>query len=84
MFLSKADKSLRYLESTARLYKGWSNYNITGLINYTDDFAAVNNNQTLQKYPEIVLTGIKQPLLKTPLYFELGGHLRLFVSRRRR
>jgi LPS-assembly protein len=28
---------------------------------------------TLQKYPEIVATGIKQPLLKTPLYYELTG-----------
>ena len=57
----KGDQSLRYLESTVRFYKGWSNFNLTGMINSTDDFAAVNNDQTLQKYPEIVLTGIKQP-----------------------
>ena len=69
----KGDKSLRSLESTVRLVKGWSNYNLMGLISSTDDFAAVNNDQTLQKYPEIVLTGIKQPLLKTPLYYELAG-----------
>jgi len=67
------DQSLRSLESTARIYKGWSNYNLTGLISSTDDFAAANNDMTLQKYPEIVATGIKQPLLKTPLYYELTG-----------
>jgi LPS-assembly protein len=67
------DQSLRSLESTVRVYKGWSNYNLTGLISSTDDFAAANNDMTLQKYPEIVATGIKQPLLKTPLYYELTG-----------
>jgi LPS-assembly protein len=65
------NESVRSLESTARVYKGWSNYNLMGLVSYTDDFAKVNNDSTLQKYPEIVLTGIKQPLLTTPLYYEL-------------
>ena len=69
----KGDQSLRYLESTARIYKGWSNINITGLINSTEDFAAVNNDHILQKYPEIILTGIKQPLLNTPVYYEFTG-----------
>lgn len=69
----KGDKSLRYLDSTIRVYKGWSNYNLTGMINSTEDFAAVNNEQTLQKYPEIVLTGVKQPFLNTPLYYEFAG-----------
>ncbi len=69
----KGDKSLRYLTSTAHIYKGWSNYNITGMINSTEDFAAVNNEQILQKYPEVIFTGIKQPFLNTPLYYELTG-----------
>jgi len=67
------NESLRYLESTARVYKGWSNYNVMGIFNYTDNFAAANNDNTLQKYPEIILTGIKQPLLSTPVYYELTG-----------
>ncbi len=69
----EGDKSLRYLESTVRLYKGWSNYNVTGSINATDDFAAVNNDRTLQKYPEIIFTGVKQPWMNTPFYYELSG-----------
>ncbi len=69
----KGDQTVRYLESTARVFKGWSNYNITGLINSTEDFNALNNDQTLQKYPEIVLTGIKQKFLDTPLYYEFTG-----------
>jgi LPS-assembly protein len=67
------NESVRSLESTARVYKGWSNYNLMGLVSYTDDFAKANNESTLQKYPEIVLTGIKQPFLATPLYYELTG-----------
>ena len=67
------NESMRYLESTARVYKGWSNYNVMGIFNYTDNFAAANNDATLQKYPEIILTGIKQPLLATPVYYELTG-----------
>ena len=70
----EGDKSLRYLESTVRLYKGWSNYNVTGLINAADDFAAVNNDRTLQRYPEISITGAKLPLMNTPFYYELSGH----------
>ena len=69
----KGDKSLRYLESTVRVYKGWSNYSITGMINSTEDFAATNNDQTLQEYPEIAFTGVKQHLLSTPLYYEFTG-----------
>ena len=67
------DASMRSLESTARVVKSWSNFNIMALISSTDDFAAVNNDNTLQKYPEVVFTGIKQPLLNTPLYFEFAG-----------
>jgi len=69
----KGDQSLRYLESTARVFKGWSNYSLTGSINTSEDFAAANNDQTLQRYPEIVLTGAKQQLLNMPLYYEFTG-----------
>ena len=67
------DESLRSLESTVRAVKSWSNYSISALISSTDDFAAANNDKTLQKYPEIVFTGIKQPLFNTPVYFEFAG-----------
>ncbi len=64
------DESLGSLESTARLYKGWSNYNLTALVSSTDNLSLTNNDGTLQRYPEITFTGIKQPLLKSPLYYE--------------
>lgn len=64
------DESLAALESTVRFYKGWSNYNLTALMSSTDNLALTNNDSTLQKYPEITFTGVKQPLLKSPLYYE--------------
>jgi LPS-assembly protein len=67
------DESLRSLESTLRLYKGWSNYSVSALISSTDDFAAAGNNGTLQRYPEITFTGVKQPFLKTPVFYEMSA-----------
>ena len=69
----KGDQTLRYLESTARVFKGWSNYSLTGSINTTQDFNAANNDQTLQRYPELVFNGSKQQFMNTPLYYEFTG-----------
>jgi len=51
-----------------------------GLINSTEDFAAVNNDQTLQRYPEIVLTGIKQPFLNTPCIMNLPDPMIIYTE----
>ena len=67
------DESLASLESTARFYKGWSNYSLTALVSYTDNLASASNDDTLQKYPEITFTGTKQPLFNSPLYFEFAS-----------
>jgi LPS-assembly protein len=67
------DQSLASLDSTARLVKDWSLFNLTALVKYTDNFASYDNNLTLQKYPEITFTGIKQPILDTLLNFELDS-----------
>jgi LPS-assembly protein len=69
----QGDASLRYLISSVRLNKSWAHYNLTGLLNYTEDFATAHNAQTLQNFPAIVLTGVKQPLFRTPFYYELTG-----------
>ena len=67
------DESLGSLDSTARLVKDWKLYNLTTLIRYTDDFRSASNGSTLQKYPEICLTGVKQPLLGTSLNYKLAA-----------
>lgn len=64
------NEALGSLESTARLVKNWSLYNLTVLGSHTDNFAVHSNDVTLQKYPEIKLTGIKTPLFGSPANFE--------------
>ncbi len=73
----QGNEYLRSLESTARVFKGWNNYNLMARFSATDDFAAANN-RTLQKYPEIIFTGIRQPLWATPLYVEFAGQYDYF------
>jgi len=67
------NESLGSLDSTVRLVKSWQLYNLTALVRYTDDFASTSNDATLQKYPEITLKGMKQPLWGTPLYYEVDA-----------
>lgn len=64
------NEALGALESTARIVKNWSLYNLTVLGSYTDNFAAVSNDATLQKYPEVTMTGTKHPLFGSPVNFE--------------
>lgn len=64
------DESLGSLDSTVRMTKDWSLYNLTALARYTDDFSSPDNNTTLQKYPEATLTGFRQPLFDSPFQLE--------------
>lgn len=66
-----ADKSLTSLTSSARLVKEWDLFNATALVEYTDNFRSYSNDETLQKYPEITFTGLRQPLFDSPFDFEL-------------
>ena len=65
------DKSLTSLNSTVRLVKDWSLFNATALMEYTDNFQSCSNDETLQKYPEVTFTGLRRPVLGSPLDFEL-------------
>jgi len=69
----QGNASLPSLESTARVFKGWDNFNLMGRIGYRDDFSTPSNSRTLQQYPEIIFTGIRQPLFSTPVYYEFTG-----------
>jgi len=67
------NESLPYLDSILRLHKKWEKYNLTLLMKNTQDLSAPSDTNTLQKYPEIGLMGIKQPLGRTPLWFDVSG-----------
>lgn len=74
----QANESLPFLESSVRLFKGWNNYNIMARISSVDNFTTANNEGTLQRYPEIIFTGIKQRVFSTPLYLEFEGNYDYF------
>lgn len=67
------DESLGSLDSTVRLTKDWSLYNLTALARYIDDFSSLNNDATLQTYPEVTLTGFRRPLFDSPLQLEFAS-----------
>jgi len=67
------DKALPSLESTARLVKDGELWNLTALAQYTDDFQSYSNDATLQKYPEITLTAVTQPLFGSAFDVELDS-----------
>ncbi len=68
-----ADESINSLDSTVRLVKDWQTFNLTGLVKYTDDFTKQSNDTTLQKFPEVTLTGIRQPLLGSRVYYDMSS-----------
>jgi LPS-assembly protein len=47
-------------------------------ISSVDNFTTANNEGTLQRYPEIIFTGIKQRVFSTPLYLEFEGNYDYF------
>ena len=65
------DKALPMLRSSVRLVKDWRLFNVTAQTQYTDNFQSYSNDDTLQKYPEITLTGIEQPLGGTPFHIAM-------------
>ncbi len=65
------DRSQASLNSTVRLVKDWSLFNATALMEYTDNFQSCSNDETLQRYPQVTVTGMKQPILDSPFDFEL-------------
>lgn len=69
-----ADRSLASYDSTARFVKTWPLYNLTVLGRYTENLAAASNDATLQSYPLVTFTGYKQPILNSPVNFELSSY----------
>ncbi|MCX5830107.1 MAG: LPS assembly protein LptD [Deltaproteobacteria bacterium] len=67
------DESLPSLVSTLRLVKNWQLFNLTALVQDTKDLTVASNDGTLQKYPEVTLTGAKAPLFGSPVNYEIAS-----------
>ncbi len=68
-----ADESLSTLDSTARLVKSFGNFYVTAMMQYTDTLSLDSNDTTLQKYPELTVTAMRQPLGKTGFNYEVNS-----------
>ncbi|MCK9195803.1 MAG: LPS assembly protein LptD [Syntrophales bacterium] len=67
------DEALPSLVSTLRLVKSWQLFNLTTLVQDTKDLTVASNDGTLQKYPEVTLTGAKAPLFGSPVNYEIAS-----------
>lgn len=77
----RGDQSLTTLDSTARLVKTTGLFNFTALGQYTDDLRFNSNDATLQRYPELSFTAIRQPLFNTGFDFEMTSQYDYFYRR---
>ncbi|MDP2682416.1 MAG: LPS assembly protein LptD [Deltaproteobacteria bacterium] len=62
-------RSLESLESNISLTKTWSKFNLVTQFRYFDNLLIADNSTTLQRLPEIALTGIDQQIMDTPFHF---------------
>jgi len=72
------NEALTSLDSTLRLVKNWKLFNLTALVKNTDDYTVATNDGTLQKYPELTLTGAKAPLFGSPVNYEFTSNYDYF------
>lgn len=77
----RGDQSLTSLDSTARLVKTEGYFDFTALAQYTDDLRLNSNDATLQRYPELVLAAIQQPVFNTGLNFEMSNQYDYFYRK---
>ncbi|MDD5712346.1 MAG: LPS assembly protein LptD [Smithellaceae bacterium] len=63
----QGNESLGRLDSAVRLVKNWTFYNFTALASNTQDLLQDGDGNVLQRYPELTLAGLRQPLGGSPL-----------------
>lgn len=61
----------QFYDSRIMASKSWNHWLAAAQAIYTQDFAAGSNATTLQRLPELMLYGVRQPLPYLPLQFDL-------------
>ncbi|MCF8054751.1 MAG: LPS assembly protein LptD, partial [Deltaproteobacteria bacterium] len=69
------DEALVALDATIRLVKNSERYSVTALLKYTEDLTQESNNASLQRYPEITASIIRQRFFASPLFFAMQNSL---------
>ncbi len=65
------ERSLESLESNISLTKTWGKFNLVTQFRYFDNLLSADDRNTLQRLPEVALTGAEQKATYTPFYFSL-------------
>ncbi|MBI3753557.1 MAG: LPS-assembly protein LptD [Deltaproteobacteria bacterium] len=65
------ERSLVSLESNVSMTKTWNKFNLVAQFRYFDNLLAADDSSTLQRLPEITLTGADQQVPDTPFNFSM-------------
>ncbi|MBI3398254.1 MAG: LPS-assembly protein LptD [Deltaproteobacteria bacterium] len=67
------ERSLESLESNVALTKTWSKFNLVAQFRYFDNLLIADDKATLQRLPEVALTGSDKQIMASPFYFSLDS-----------
>lgn len=70
--LTVEERSQDNLESYVSFTKNWQKFSLLTQVKYFEDLTG-QQETTLQRMPEIILTGLRQPIGASPLYFSLSS-----------
>ncbi len=76
-----SERTLQKLESNITISRGFGKFNLVGQLRFFDDLLKDNDKGTLQRVPQITLTGSSIEIPHTPLYFSLDS---TYINFRRR
>jgi LPS-assembly protein len=65
--------NLQSNDSTINFLKMWQNVALTVNARYTQDYYTQSNSSTLQTLPQIGLSGVRQQIFSSPLYFDFDS-----------
>lgn len=71
----RSDRDLKRLESNITLSKGWGRWSLVTQFRYFDDLLKEDDDDTLQRLPQVDLTASDIRIPSSPLYFSLDSSL---------
>ncbi|MBI5491761.1 MAG: LPS-assembly protein LptD [Deltaproteobacteria bacterium] len=78
---SSQEKSLESIESNISLSKSWSAYSLVAQFRLFNNLLTKDDTATLQKLPEVTLTGSDKKIFNTPFYLSSESSLVNFVRK---
>ena len=72
--------NLQSNDSTVNFLKTWQNLALTANARYTQDYYTQTNSGTLQTLPQIGLSGVRQQIFSSPVYFDFDSYVTNFYA----